>query len=53
MKAICRVPVEIYDDDLRGVYAPGQVVEGQRAKSLVERYPQHFDAVRAQKEGKE
>lgn len=53
MKAVCRTPVEIYDEGLRGVYAPGQVIEGPRAKLLVERYPQHFEAQRAPKESKE
>lgn len=55
MKAVCTRPVEIYDEGLTGVYRPGQVVEGEKARLLVERYPEYFDSRReapAKKEGK-
>lgn len=55
MKAVCMRPVEIYDEGLTGVYKPGQVVEGEQARLLVERYPEFFEPRReasAKKEGK-
>jgi hypothetical protein len=54
MKAVCKMPVEIYDEDLRGVYSPDQIIESPRAELLVDRYPQYFEAApaKAQKGGK-
>ena len=54
MKAKCIMPVQVYDEGLEGVYAAGQEVEHEKARLLVERYPQYFAVVRtAKKEGKE
>ncbi|GMU21151.1 MAG: hypothetical protein KJZ84_23960 [Bryobacteraceae bacterium] len=45
MKAICSVPVQIYDEGLAGVYRAGQVIDGAAARRLAERYPEYFRAV--------
>lgn len=45
MKAKCVMPVEIYDEGLRGYYQAGQIVEGEAAAKLIERYPALFVAV--------
>lgn len=45
MKAICQLPVQIYDEGLAGVYKAGQVVEGAAARRLAECYPDYFRAV--------
>ena len=44
MKVKCTVPVQIYDPGLTGIYHTGQVVEGEKAAELLDRYPQYFVA---------
>lgn len=44
-RAICLMPVQIYDEDLAGNYKAGQVVAGAKALRLAERYPEYFRAV--------
>lgn len=41
-KCVCLVPVEIYDDEIRGTYQAGQVIEGRDAELLVKRYAGMF-----------
>lgn len=45
MKAICLIPVQIYEPGLAGIYKKGQVVDGAAARRLVERYPEYFRTV--------
>lgn len=44
MQAICTMPVELYDEELRGYYQPGQVIEGELAQLALERHPEAFKA---------
>lgn len=53
MKAKCLMPVQVYDEGLTGCYAAGQVVEGEQARRLLDRYPEYFEVVpNGKKEGK-
>jgi len=50
--------VQIYEQGLEGSYEAGQVIAGDRAALLVEKYPFWFEAVREErparkKEGKD
>lgn len=45
MRARCKMPVQIYDSGLEGYYEPGQIVDGDRGRLLVDRYGDFFDAV--------
>lgn len=42
MRCRCVLPVQVYDEDLRGVYAVGMVIDGDAALELVSRYPDYF-----------
>jgi hypothetical protein len=42
MRAICSIPVQLYDEGLTGIYAVGDVIEGEKARLVLERYPQYF-----------
>jgi hypothetical protein len=44
-KAVCVVPVQLYDAELPGVYAAGQVLEGERAELALARHPDYFQPV--------
>ena len=52
-KAICVVPVQLYDPELTGRYAAGQVLEGDRALAVLDRYPDYFRPAEPVKKGKE
>lgn len=42
VEAICSVPVQVYDDDLAGVYEVGDVLTGEKARLALKRYPDYF-----------
>jgi hypothetical protein len=41
-KAVCTVPVQLYDAELAGMYQPGAVLEGEKATLALARYPHCF-----------
>lgn len=42
--AICFVPVQLYDEGLAGLYAVGDVLEGNAAEQALARWPEYFVA---------
>ena len=42
--AVALGPYEIFDAEARGVYNEGEVIQGERAAFLLERYPTSFRA---------
>jgi hypothetical protein len=52
-KAVCNRPVQLYDEELAGLYQAGQVLEGEKAALAIERYPDYFAPVQPAKKGKE
>ncbi|MFB3828958.1 MAG: hypothetical protein ACE15B_19485 [Bryobacteraceae bacterium] len=49
-RAICVVPVQLYDPELAGEYQPGAVLEGERASLALQRYPNYFRPANGKKE---
>jgi len=43
--ARCTRPVQIYDDDLAGIYMLGERLEGAGATAVLARYPEYFEEV--------
>jgi hypothetical protein len=42
LKAICSIPVQIYDREIAGIYDVGDALEGEKARLALVRYPQYF-----------
>jgi hypothetical protein len=51
-RAVCRMPVELYDSDLRGYYKAGDVLDGEKAAAVLDRYPMYFAPATPAKEEK-
>ncbi len=44
MRVICVIPVELYDDQVKGIYSLDQEIEGPKARKLLEAHPEYFKA---------